>query len=45
MLFAYNKFTGTYLPIETECHTYTSGNYVIIGLDHGLSPVRRQAIV
>ena len=45
MLFAYNKFTEIYLLIETECHTYTSWNYVIIGLDHGLSPVRHQAII
>ena len=32
-------------PIEAEWRIYASLNWVIIGSDNGLSPVRRQAII
>ena len=31
--------------IEAERRIYASVNYTTIGLDNGLSPVRRQAII
>ena len=31
--------------IEAEWRIYASENYVIVGSDNGLSPVRRQAII
>ena len=33
---------GAYLPISPECRIYASVNYVSIGLDNCLSPIRRQ---
>ena len=38
------KFTLDQLVISPECHIYASRNWVIIGSDNGLSPVRRQTI-
>ena len=38
-------FYGVIVTIEAEWRIYASLNWVIIGSDNGLSPVRRQAII
>ena len=40
----YWKTTG-YLPIKAELRIYASLNYGIIGLENGLSPIHREAII
>ena len=39
------KMWFLYLSQLTYCRIYASLNYVIIGLDNGLAPNRRQAII
>ena len=37
--------TKTFLLISPQCRVYSSVNWDIIGVDNGLSPIRRQVII